>query len=149
MVRKSILWFLRISIAFIALLSMSSCGKEEGASLTLLQGKIDAAEIKAKQKVIDAAGSAFALENNRNPESLEELVEAGYLDEKATLDKNGNPLPFDPEDLTFNVGSSTTLISKSCSACGNRVSNSSKVGDTCPHCGVRWGYETTTYTNAK
>jgi competence protein ComGC len=149
MTRKSLLWFLRISMICLVLASFSSCGKEEKASLTLLQANVNAAEIKSKQKVIDAAGSAFALENNRNPESLEELVEAGYLDEKAIVDKNGNPLPFDPESLTFNVGgSSTTLISKSCGACGQQVSNSSAVGDTCPHCGVRWGYETTTYANA-
>lgn len=148
MVKKSLLLFLIVSITFISLLSLGACGKEEKASLTLLQEKVNSAEIKAKQKVIDAAGSAFVLENGRNPESLEELVEAGYLDQKAIVDKNGHPLPFDPDDLTLNAsGPSTTLVSKQCSACGNKVSNASKVGDRCPHCGVRWGYETTTYTN--
>jgi hypothetical protein len=150
MARKSLLLSLQIIMAFVVLLSMSSCGKEEKASLTLLQANVNAAEIKAKQKVIDAAGSAFVMENGRNPESLEELVEAGYLDEEAILDRHGNPLPFDPENLTINLGgSSTTLVSKNCSACGKQVPNSSQVGDTCPNCGVRWGYETTTYTNVK
>ena len=32
----------------------------------------------------------------------------------------------------------STKISKSCSNCGKSVSNISTVGDTCPHCGVRW-----------
>ena len=37
----------------------------------------------------------------------------------------------------------TTSVSKSCGKCGKSVSASSKVGDRCPHCGVRWGYENT------
>jgi len=38
----------------------------------------------------------------------------------------------------------TTTVSKKCGKCQKPVSSSSKVGDTCPHCGVRWGYENTT-----
>jgi hypothetical protein len=34
--------------------------------------------------------------------------------------------------------------SKSCGACQKPVSSYSKVGDYCPHCYVRWGYENTT-----
>jgi hypothetical protein len=34
--------------------------------------------------------------------------------------------------------------SKSCGSCHNSVSVYSQVGDYCPHCGVRWGYENTT-----
>lgn len=34
--------------------------------------------------------------------------------------------------------------SKSCGSCHKPVSSSAKVGDYCPHCGVRWGYENTT-----
>lgn len=37
----------------------------------------------------------------------------------------------------------TTTESKNCGACGKAVSTSAKVGDTCPHCGVRWGEENT------
>jgi uncharacterized Zn finger protein (UPF0148 family) len=37
-----------------------------------------------------------------------------------------------------------TTVSKSCGKCGKPVSSSSKIGDICPHCGVRWGYENTT-----
>ncbi|MFV9552531.1 hypothetical protein [Algibacter sp. PT7-4] len=40
----------------------------------------------------------------------------------------------------------TTTESKSCGACGKAVSIYSKVGDTCPHCGVRWGDENTRTT---
>lgn len=34
-----------------------------------------------------------------------------------------------------------TTESKSCGSCGKEVSNNSRIGMTCPHCGVRWGYE--------
>lgn len=34
-----------------------------------------------------------------------------------------------------------TTQSKSCGSCSREVSIHSKVGDYCPHCGVRWGYE--------
>ncbi len=34
-----------------------------------------------------------------------------------------------------------TTESKSCGSCHKPVSNNSRVGMTCPHCGVRWGYE--------
>jgi hypothetical protein len=36
---------------------------------------------------------------------------------------------------------SFTTESKSCGSCHKPVSNNSRVGMTCPHCGVRWGYE--------
>lgn len=44
------------------------------------------------------------------------------------------------------VGVSTALaqqttLSKQCSNCGKDVPLNSKAGDQCPHCGVRWGYE--------
>jgi predicted RNA-binding Zn-ribbon protein involved in translation (DUF1610 family) len=34
-----------------------------------------------------------------------------------------------------------TTESKSCGSCQKDVSINSKIGMTCPHCGVRWGYE--------
>ena len=34
-----------------------------------------------------------------------------------------------------------TLESKSCGSCGKQVSIYSRIGMTCPHCGVKWGYE--------
>jgi hypothetical protein len=36
--------------------------------------------------------------------------------------------------------------SKSCGQCHNPVSANSKVGDYCPYCNVRWGYENTKIT---
>jgi hypothetical protein len=33
------------------------------------------------------------------------------------------------------------VVEKRCDRCGQVVSNNSKVGDVCPHCGTRWGYE--------
>lgn len=38
-------------------------------------------------------------------------------------------------------GQTYTTESKSCGSCGKQVSNNSRVGMICPHCGVRWGYE--------
>ena len=46
-----------------------------------------------------------------------------------------------PSDKVFSQ--TYTSVSKSCGKCGKAVSSSSKIGDTCPHCGVRWGYENT------
>jgi tRNA(Ile2) C34 agmatinyltransferase TiaS len=34
-----------------------------------------------------------------------------------------------------------TVTSATCGSCKKAVSASSQVGDRCPHCGVRWGYE--------
>jgi uncharacterized protein YgiM (DUF1202 family) len=39
------------------------------------------------------------------------------------------------------VGNANAQTSKSCGSCKAPVSANSKVGDYCPHCGVRWGYE--------
>jgi predicted RNA-binding Zn-ribbon protein involved in translation (DUF1610 family) len=41
-----------------------------------------------------------------------------------------------------------TTESKNCGACSKEVSIYSKVGMTCPHCGVEWGKENTTRTNS-
>jgi len=44
-------------------------------------------------------------------------------------------------------GQTTTTESKSCGACKKSVSIYSKIGDICPHCGVRWGDENTSITS--
>lgn len=36
-----------------------------------------------------------------------------------------------------------TTVSKSCGSCGGSVSEYSRTGQRCPHCGVIWGQETT------
>jgi len=41
---------------------------------------------------------------------------------------------------------SYTTESKSCGSCHKPVSINSRVGMTCPHCGVRWGYENEQHT---
>lgn len=38
-------------------------------------------------------------------------------------------------------GQTFATVSKQCGKCGREVSASAKVGDRCPHCGVRWGRE--------
>lgn len=39
-----------------------------------------------------------------------------------------------------------TTESKSCGSCQGQVSINSSIGDRCPHCGVRWGWETSSYS---
>jgi DNA-directed RNA polymerase subunit RPC12/RpoP len=39
-----------------------------------------------------------------------------------------------------------TTVSASCGSCHKPVSSSSKIGDTCPHCGLTWGRENTSQT---
>lgn len=46
-----------------------------------------------------------------------------------------------PNTHTEIKAQSYTTQSKSCGSCGKEVSIHSKIGDYCPHCGVRWGYE--------
>ena len=51
--------------------------------------------------------------------------------------------------VIFSLLVSTLAIgqsSKSCGSCQKPVSSNSQVGDYCPHCNVRWGYENTTST---
>ncbi|MEA5405942.1 SH3 domain-containing protein [Arcicella sp. DC2W] len=43
----------------------------------------------------------------------------------------------------------STTTTANCGKCGKTVSSSAKVGDSCPHCGVRWGKENKTTTNIK
>jgi uncharacterized protein YgiM (DUF1202 family) len=50
--------------------------------------------------------------------------------------------------LTFTLLSVVTLFSqtytissKSCGSCGKEVSSGAKIGQRCPHCNVKWGYE--------
>ena len=50
-------------------------------------------------------------------------------------------LGFIPNTHTEIKAQSYTTQSKSCGSCGKQVSIHSKIGDYCPHCGVRWGYE--------
>ena len=120
-------------------LAVAGCGDETGGSLLLLQEQVDKSYDSSKQKVIDAAVAMYVAENGQHPGSLQDLVNAGLLAPGDILDHDGKPLTLTPD-------MSITSISKSCGACGERVSNNSKVGDTCPHCGVRWGYETTSYS---
>jgi len=44
-------------------------------------------------------------------------------------------------------GQSSKVVSAQCGKCHKPVSTSAKVGDYCPHCGVRWGFENTTSTS--
>jgi predicted RNA-binding Zn-ribbon protein involved in translation (DUF1610 family) len=45
---------------------------------------------------------------------------------------------------TNSFSQSYSTESKNCGSCGKSVSNNSRVGMYCPHCGVRWGYENET-----
>ena len=118
-----------------------SCSTSDKKSSSLLNSYKEHANQMANQakiKTIEVAVKMYAVEYGHDPESVDELVEKGYLGEKDILDQNGKKLPLTPSG--FNTGSG--MVSKSCGACGKEVSPSSKVGDRCPHCGVVWGYET-------
>lgn len=47
-------------------------------------------------------------------------------------------------NINYSIAQSYTTSTKSCGKCGKQVSNTSKIGDRCPHCGVVWGRENTT-----
>jgi uncharacterized protein YgiM (DUF1202 family) len=45
--------------------------------------------------------------------------------------------------LSFKSVAQSNTVSKNCGSCKKDVSANSKVGQTCPHCRVKWGYENT------
>jgi hypothetical protein len=49
-----------------------------------------------------------------------------------------------PSSIAMHRLGQQVMVTKTCSQCGGAVAVTSKVGDYCPHCGVRWGYEKTT-----
>lgn len=49
----------------------------------------------------------------------------------------------------YDYTSSYTTESKSCGHCGGAVSTNSRVGMKCPHCGVIWGQENTSYSTTQ
>jgi len=68
----------------------------------------------------------------------QELIDEGYVASEAIQDHAGRPFETDPAGkFTFQW----SVVSKSCGKSGCRVSLSSKVGDSCPCCGVRWSSE--------
>ena len=136
MSERSLRIFLTV-LCTLTVLAAAGCGDEPGGSLLLLQEQADKSYDSSKQKVIDAAVAMYAAENGQHPGSLQDLVTAGLLAPGDIVDHDGNPLTLTPDR-------SITTISKRCGACGEGVANTSKVGDICPHCGVRWGYETKT-----
>lgn len=93
---------------------------------------------QARANIVQAAVQAYTLEYGQPPKSLAELVEKRFLNPEDILDHSGEKLPFSPDEFS---GGSNSFMAKSCGACGKSVSSSSKVGDRCPHCGVKWGYE--------
>ncbi len=42
------------------------------------------------------------------------------------------------------AGAQSSTVSKSCGKCGRQVPVTSQVGGSCPHCSVRWGFESST-----
>lgn len=125
-------------VAFVSVMAAVSCGSDgKRASLvSSFREKAERATDQAKAQVVKAAVQAFTLENGRPPESLQELVEKGYMRAEGIVDGQGNELPYSPEGYSGDV-----VLSKSCGACGKPVSTASQVGDRCPHCGVVWGAE--------
>ena len=50
--------------------------------------------------------------------------------------------------IILNVHLTYAQSSASCGKCGGAVSANSRVGQRCPHCGVIWGRENTSYSNS-
>lgn len=126
-------------VAFVSVMAAVSCGGPGGKRASLVSSireKAARATEQAKVQVVKVAVQAFTLENGRPPESLQELVEKGYMEAGGIVDSQGNELPYSPQGYAED-----TVISKSCGACGKSVSSGSQVGDRCPHCGVVWGTE--------
>ena len=117
--------------------SCSNSDKKTSSMLNSYKDRADQMANQAKIKMIETAVKMYAVEYGQDPESLDELVEKGYLKHSDIVDQNGNKLPLTPSG----IATGSELITKSCGACGKEVSPTSKVGDRCPHCGVIWGQE--------
>lgn len=140
-----------VSVLAMSLLSVACSGPEKKPAGLLSRTLQEVAEKtdRARMKVIEVAARSFDLEYGRPPQSVDELVENGYLRPQDILDAQGNKIALadydyanEPEQTGGFAGS---VVSKSCGACGKGVSSSAKVGDRCPHCGVVWGHETQSY----
>jgi len=132
-------------LTFIFYLGTSiSCSTSEKEAFSLLSSYKEQANQmanQAKMRMIDAAVKMYAVESGHDPESVDELVDKGYLDAKDILDQNGKKLPLTPSGFDSEAG----FLKKYCDQCKNEVFSASKVGDRCPYCGVIWGYEKQMY----
>jgi competence protein ComGC len=127
-----------VSISFILNISCSNSAKKPAALLNTLQKEAAENTDLAKTRMIQTAVQVYNLEYGRPPQSLAELVEKRFLKPEDILDHSGEKLPFSADESPAGSGS---FITKSCGACGKPVASSSKVGDRCPHCGVKWDSE--------
>jgi len=134
-------------IILVLLLIVCGCRGNSGneGSLNQMVEKARSMQDQAKLKMIESAVAQYSAEYGQSPESLHDLVAEGYLGPDSIKDHQGRQFSYTPELYSDDMG--ITTMSKSCGACGKGVSSSSKVGDRCPHCGVVWGYEQTSYTN--
>jgi hypothetical protein len=78
---------------------------------------------------------------------VQRLVRPLRRELRAAVEAENPDLRFRVETLTdaaYRMRTSSNLpdrIIKRCGACKKEVPASSKVGDSCPHCSVRWGWE--------
>ena len=136
---KKILYvFLGVALAYSGFYAMYGRNQAE-TSIALIKSQVDQSYDKSNQNVINAAVAAYYAETGKTPDDLQEVVDYGLLDPDQIVDHKGDRMTFDKSPYE------SSILSKSCGACGKPVSSTSKVGDICPHCGVRWGYETTRY----
>ena len=125
-----------VFIAFIVLalaIAAAACGSggNRASLVSSFRAKAEQAADQSKAQVVKAVVQAFTMENGRPPESLQELVDKGYIRPEGIVDSRGNELPYSPAGYA-----EETTVSKSCGSCGKPVAVSSQVGDRCPHCGV-------------
>ncbi len=128
---------------FIALF-MTHNSDEEMAIISSIRENALTQQDKVKLKIIESATQMFLVERGHSAPSLDDLVRTGYLEPQDILDHNGKKFAFTPENITYDT--TITMTSKSCGGCGKSVPGSSRAGDRCPHCGVKWGSEQVMYT---
>lgn len=133
-----------ISIFFGCLLPLliNSCSDNKPVFLlSEIHEKAELSENQSKLNIIRSAANVYAVQYGYLPQTLDELVEKGYLDKSAIVDKNGNNLPYSPENILPDNNTTGKNVTKKCGECGSTVDPNSTAGDRCPYCKVVWNEE--------
>ncbi len=126
----------------LVLLLVNSCSdNKSGLLLSGIKEKAEQYENQAKMNIIRSAAHVYAAEYGRAPQTLDELVEKGYLDKSAIVDKNGKKLPYSPDSILPDDKTAEKNVIKKCGVCGHTVDPNSTTGDRCPYCKVVWNVE--------
>ena len=146
MQKKTLFVLIGVMLPFFILLFFTTFKtSEEVAMICNIREKILSHKDQAKLKMIDASVAIYTVEMGYSPASLDDLVEQQYLSAQDIVDHEGQKFAYTSKnflsDSYSGSGMYTTTTSKSCGKCGKGISISSEIGDRCPHCGVKWGFE--------